>query len=211
MRSTLIIAEGHEQSKDRVTQALTDVTRGLPGFVRGASYSCGENGDTWLVLEMAEPRFTAAARTRLADGAPVVRSLHEVHRMARNDAGQAVQVPGSAYLDTLGDYLMSVVLPVPNGRRDEWSAWYDTEHMPSVLTLETAIAVGHRFAPLDDRQPDAHLVLYEFPSAQALANFAGGGIPVAKKSAYAERWQVTNLRRTFGVLERINGRASVEG
>lgn len=203
MRSTLVIAEGDERSPWWTYEAMSLATRDLPGFVRGARYQCVENADTWALLELEEPRFAGTAGARLSDFGTGVRSLQEVHRMARDEAGDAVQVPTSAYLDTLGDYLMSVVLPVPCGRRDEWSEWYDTEHMPSVLGQVITIGVGHRYAPLDHQQADSHVVLYELPSGEALAAFAGGHVPVAKKSAYTERWQVTNLRRTFRVVERI--------
>ncbi|MFG1921767.1 hypothetical protein [Cryptosporangium sp. NPDC048952] len=203
MRSTLVIAEITDDGPE-----LATVTRDLPGFVRGARYRCVENADVWVFLELEEPRFARAAARRLAGGQRAVRSLHEVHRMARDADGTPVQVPGSARLETLGDYLMSVVLPVPPGRRDEWIDWYDTQHMPSVLSLDPGIEVGHRFVPLDDGQPDAHLVLYEFPSADALAAFAGGGVPVAKKSAYTQRWQVANVRRTFRIVARVESSKS---
>ncbi|GAA1854934.1 hypothetical protein GCM10009836_38730 [Pseudonocardia ailaonensis] len=127
-----------------------------------------------------------------------VRALQAVHRMARDAAGEAVQVPLSAALRTRPAHLMSVVLPVPAGRLDEWSRWYDDHHMPTVLTLERAITVGHRFAPLRRADPDEHLVFYEFPAAADLERFGNGAVPATKTAEYLERWGVRNRRRMLG-------------
>jgi hypothetical protein len=201
VENSVVIGEfDSTSSPDALRAAAGPLLEQTPGASRVDCYRRldGDGSyDFWLIAELWDSQCLFDTDQQMRALSPSVRSYHEVFRMSRNAWGIPRQRSCSLATDTLPTSLLTIFLPVPAGRSAEWNQWYDGHHMPTVFGLATALQVGHRYAPMTSAANDEYLVLYEFPSDEALTAFQTGGTPDFKKSEYFDLWGVRNNRRAF--------------
>jgi hypothetical protein len=156
-----------------------------------------ETYSLWLLVELDAAPDAPAVAAAVADGARRAQAYREVWRMSRDEWHVGRRVSSYDHLETSPESLLTVVLPVPEGRDTEWNRWYDYHHMPTVLGIAPGIEVGHRFAPISAPSDGTYLVAYEFRDRAALDAWQTGSTVSAKHNEYFEMWNVRNVRRAF--------------
>jgi uncharacterized protein DUF4286 len=173
---------------------------GVPGF-RAA--------DRYRAADAASPRYTA--RYELNDGQVLGSATYskksggrfpEPWRRHITDFSRWLYYPlGERNMpdDPTSAGLFQVEVNVPAGLREEFSEWYDTEHMPEVSAAEGCTS-ARRYLPLGS-DSSSHLILYDFASPDSLRRFLREDVPVLMRR-YDARWdsstRVANrARRAF--------------
>jgi hypothetical protein len=177
-----------------------------PNVLRVTAYRRLDGPDTyayWLLVDLGAPQEAPALAALVGDSAGAAQAYHEVWRMARDEWGIGQCISSSAELETTPDSILTVILPVPPGRAGDWNRWYDGHHMPTVMQIAPAIVVGHRYAPVSEPSTGDYLVLYEFSSREALAEWQAGSTVAAKHNEYKEKWGVQNIRRAWAMEFRV--------
>jgi hypothetical protein len=129
-----------------------------------------------------------------------------VWQMRRPEVGAPpAPVSGPQELGEAPAQILTVRLPVPANREDEWNRWYHTEHMPSVMGQVDQILLGHRFRPLDGAPDDPYFQIYEFATRAALDEWQTGMSVQQRRGEYEQRWGVHNNRRAFEAVFEIEG------
>jgi hypothetical protein len=133
-----------------------------------------------------------------------------VWQMRRPHAGAATAPdpsPGQLTSTAPSD-LLTVRLPVPTDREDEWNHWYHEQHMPSVMRQVKGILVGHRFRPFDAPPDSPYFVVYEFASPSALKEWQTSTDVQQRRGEYEAQWGVQNTRRAFQSVFELRGQAA---
>jgi hypothetical protein len=205
METTLVIGQYTGATPvDRLQAEVVPRLRAeCPGVHRVTAYRRldgeDERYDHWLIAELEASEFVGPVTDVLRGSADDVRAYAEVFRMNRTEWGIAQHVPSSTDLDSVPTDLLTIVLPVPEGRSAQWRIWYDRHHMPTVFSIAPGLVIGHRYAPIAPPTDGAHLVLYEFESHERMRAFQDSGTPEVKKNEYFQSWGVRNNRRAFTI------------
>ena len=202
MQNTIVLGEydsstSREELEDSIApKALAAIGSAVAatGYLRldgNATYT------RWLLLELDSGHEAAAVARYLAQSAQRAQAYREVWRMDRDEWHVGRRVSSYDHLDTSPESLLTVALPVPEGRDVEWNRWYDYHHMPTVLGIAPGIEIGHRFAPITEPSDGTYLVAYEFRDRAALDEWQNGSTVSAKHDEYFNMWNVRNVRRAF--------------
>jgi hypothetical protein len=85
--------------------------------------------------------------------------------------------------------ILVIELPVPDGREEEWNAWYEGEHIPDFLATVEGAVRSTRYRLLGPPQDGiTYLVVHEFASLDALRAFADSGLLRGRLGDYTQRW-----------------------
>jgi hypothetical protein len=82
--------------------------------------------------------------------------------------------------------LFVVDVKVPPDIREQFSDWYDSEHLPQA-SQAAGCSAGRRYLPLGFESPRSQTIMYEFESAALLRRFIAEDAPDLMKS-YDARW-----------------------
>jgi hypothetical protein len=202
MQNTIVLGEydgsiSREELEDSIAPKALDA---IAGAVAATGYLRLDGDATytrWLLLELDSGHQSATAAAFLSQSAQRTQAYREVWRMDRDEWRVGRRVSSYDHLDTSPESLLTVVLPVPEGRSVEWNRWYDYHHMPTVFGIAPGIEIGHRFAPITDPSDGTYLVAYEFRDRAALDEWQSGSTVSAKHDEYFNQWSVRNVRRAF--------------
>jgi uncharacterized protein DUF4286 len=96
--------------------------------------------------------------------------------------------------------LFVVDVEVPTDIREQFSDWYDSEHLP-LASRAAGCSAGRRYLPLDAETAGPQTIMYEFESAASLRRFIAEDVPDLMKS-FDARWGTSSqvARRTRRAL-----------
>ena len=98
-------------------------------------------------------------------------------------------------------YLM-VRAEVPEGERDNFDRWYETEHLPDAKKAFKALSARRGWSSID---PLSHFAFYEFPDMESASNIADSDEIRALITEFDRVWQgkVTRTRDVVEILQSI--------
>jgi len=93
---------------------------------------------------------------------------------------------------------------VPEGDRDAFDRWYETEHLPDALVAFKATGAYRGWS---DETPGVHYAFYEFPDLDAANAIVESDEIKAMISEFDRVWQgrVTRAREIFAIAQRLVG------
>jgi hypothetical protein len=86
---------------------------------------------------------------------------------------------------------------VPDGDRDKFDHWYETEHLPDALSAFKALSAKRGWSNIE---PQTHLAFYEFPDLATAEAISSSDAIAALITEFDRVWQ-DRVKRTRDVVE----------